>query len=151
MLACELYSLEHSIVYNPKKNTVVVCRNKAMMNAIRPSFIVNGDVISESDKVKCLGHIICTDLSDYEDMMRHRRHLLCSRECYFTKFPYVFNRCTLFRTFFTPMYTCNLWWNFTAQSFHMKVAFNNDFRMMHTLHRGYCTTVVPVKCLLSSG
>ena len=52
-----------------------MCRNKAMMNAVRPSFIVNGDVIPESEKVKYLGHIICNDLSDDEDMVRQRRHL----------------------------------------------------------------------------
>ena len=45
------------------------------MNAVRPSFIVNGDVIPESEKVKYRGHIICSDLSDAEDMMRQRRHL----------------------------------------------------------------------------
>ncbi len=45
------------------------------MNAVCPSFIVNGDVIPESDKVTFLGHIICSDLSDDEDMMRQRRHL----------------------------------------------------------------------------
>ena len=46
---------------------------------------------------------------------------------------------TLFRTFCTPMYTCHLWWNYTAQSFHkLKVAFNNAFRMMHNLPT-YCS------------
>ena len=59
-----------------KKSTVLVCRNKAMGHAVRPSFIVNGDVIPESEKVNYLGHIICSDLSDDEDMMRQRRHLL---------------------------------------------------------------------------
>ena len=55
LCTCEVYSLEHSIVFNSRKSTVVVCRNKAMMNAVRPSFIVNGDVIPESEKVKYLG------------------------------------------------------------------------------------------------
>ena len=59
--------MEHAIIYNSKKSSVVVCRNKAMMNAVRPSFIVNGDVIPESEKVKYRGHIICSDLSDDED------------------------------------------------------------------------------------
>ena len=46
---------------------------------------------------------------------------------------------TLFRIFCTPMYTCHLWWNYTAQSFHkLKVAFNNAFRMMHNLPT-YCS------------
>ena len=31
-------------------------RNKAMRHAVRPSFIVNGDVIPESENVKYLGH-----------------------------------------------------------------------------------------------
>ena len=37
-------------------------RNKAMGHAVCPSFIVNGDVIPESEKVKYIGHIICSDL-----------------------------------------------------------------------------------------
>ena len=45
----------------------------------------------------------------------------------------------LFRTFCTPMYTCHLWWKYTAQSFHkLKVAFNNAFRIMHNLPT-YCS------------
>ena len=46
---------------------------------------------------------------------------------------------TLFRTFCTPMYTCHLWWNYKAHTFHkLKVAFNNAFRMMHNLPT-YCS------------
>ena len=67
-----------------------------MGHAVRPSFIVNGDVIPESEKVKYLGHIICSDLSDDEDMMRQRRHLyiyaqgkVISRTFHI----HVFNRC----------------------------------------------------------
>ena len=45
------------------------------MHATRSSFIINGDVIPESEKVKYLGQIVCSDLSDDEDMMRQRRHL----------------------------------------------------------------------------
>ena len=46
---------------------------------------------------------------------------------------------TLFRTFCTPMYTCHLWWNYKAHSFHKsKVAFNNAFRMLHNLPT-YCS------------
>ena len=41
--------------------------------------------------------------------------------------------------FCTPMYTCHLWWNYTAWSFHkLNVAFNNAFRMMHSMHT-YCS------------
>ena len=85
--------MEHAIIYNSKKSTVVVCRNTAMVNAVCPSFIVNGDVIPESEKVKYLGHIICSDLRDDEDMMRQRRHLYAQGNAISRKFPYVFDRC----------------------------------------------------------
>ena len=71
LCACKVYSLEHAVIYNSKKSTALVCRNMAMGHAVRPSFIVNGDVIPESEKVKYLWHIIglCSDLSDDADMM----------------------------------------------------------------------------------
>ena len=87
-----------------------MCRNKAMRHAVRHSFIVNGDVIPESEKVKYLGHIICSDLSDDEDMMMQRRHLYAQGNV----ISRTFHMCsiavknTLFRTFCTPMYTCHL-------------------------------------------
>ena len=41
---------------------------------------------------------------------------------------------TLFRSFCTPMYTCQLWWNFSVQSMHkLNVAYNNAFIFMHHL------------------
>ena len=141
LCACEVYSLEHAIIYNSKKSTVVVCRNNVMMNAVRPSIIVNGDVIPESEKFKYIGHIICSDLSDDEDMMRQRRHLYAQGNVISRSFHMcsIAVKNTLFRTFCTPMYTCHLWWNYTAQSFHkLKVAFNNAFRMMHNLPT-YCS------------
>ena len=138
LCACEVYSLEHATAYNSNKSTVLVCRNKAMMNAVRPSFIVNGD---ESEKVKYLGHILCSDLRDDEDMMRQRRHLYAQGNVISRSFRMcsITVKNTLFRTFCTPMYTCHMWWNYTAQSFRkLKVAHNNAFRMMHNLPT-YCS------------
>ena len=111
--------MEHAIVYNSKKSLTVLCRNKAMVNAVLPSFIANGDVIPKSEKVKYTGHIICSDLSDDEDMMRQMRHLYAQGNV----IPRCFHMCsiavknTLFRMFCTPMYTCHLWRNYTAHSF----------------------------------
>ena len=46
---------------------------------------------------------------------------------------------TLFCSFCTPMYTCQLWWNFSVQSMHkLNVAYNNAFRFMHHLPT-YCS------------
>ena len=63
-----------------------------MRHAVRPSFIVTGDVIPESEKVKYLGHIICSYLSDDEDMMRQTRHLHAQGNVISRSF-HVFDRC----------------------------------------------------------
>ena len=58
-----------------------------------------------------------------------RRFHMCSTEV----------KNTLFRSFCTPMYTCQLWWNFSVQSMHkLNVAYNNAFRFMHHLPT-YCS------------
>ena len=75
LCACEEFSISHDVVYNFKKSSVLICRNKAMAHADPPVFTVNGGIIGESYKVKHLGHIICNDMSDDDDMMRQRRQL----------------------------------------------------------------------------
>ena len=58
-------------MFNSKKSSVLICRNKSMMHTIAtPYFVINGNVIEESVIVKFLGHIICNDLNDDDDMMR---------------------------------------------------------------------------------
>ena len=74
LCACEEFSISHDVVYNSKKSSVLICRNKAMDHAAPPVFTVYS-IIGESDKVKYLGHIICSNMSDDEDMMRQRRQL----------------------------------------------------------------------------
>ena len=46
-----------------------------MLRAALPVFTVYGSIIGEPDKVKYIGHIICNDMSDDDDMMRKRRQL----------------------------------------------------------------------------
>ena len=64
-----------------------------------------GNVIEESLKVKYLGHIICNDLTDDDDMMRQRRQLYAQGNVISRRFHMcsveVYNM--LFRTFCTPM------------------------------------------------
>ena len=76
--------------YNSKKSSVLICRNKAMARAAPPVFTVNGSIIGESDMVKYLGHIICNDMSDDDDMMRQVTIIVCSGQCSIEAFPYVF-------------------------------------------------------------
>ena len=53
-------------------------------------FTVNGSIIGESDKVKYLGHIICNDMPDDDDMMRQRRQLYAQGNVLSRRFHNVF-------------------------------------------------------------
>ena len=78
MHACECYSEEHDNKVHLEEELRVNMQNKSIMHALTThSFVINGYVIEESVRVKYLGHIICNDLSDYDDddMMRQRLQL----------------------------------------------------------------------------
>ena len=116
----------HAIIYNSKKSSVLICKNRATLHVPSPSFAVNGIAIGEVAKVKYLGHVITNDMTDDADMMRQRRQLYALGNVLSRRF----HMCS----FCTPMYTCQLWWNFSAQSMHkLNVAYNNAFRFMHHL------------------
>ena len=138
---CEKYSKEHAIIYNSKKSNVLICKNRATMHIPSPSFAVNDTVIGEVAKVKYLGHVIANDMTDDADMMRQRRQLYALGNVLSRRFHMcsIEVKNTLFRSFCTPMYTCQLWWNFSVQSMHkLNVAYNNAFRFMHHLPT-YCS------------
>ena len=102
---------------------------------------VNDIAIGEVAKVKYLGHVITNDMIDDADMMRQRRQLYALGNVLSRRFHMcsIEVKNTLFRTFCTPMYTCQLWWNFSVQSMHkLNVAYNNAFRFMHHLPT-YCS------------
>ena len=48
---CEKYSKEHAIIYNSKKSSVLICKNRATMHVPSPSFAVIDTVIGEVAKV----------------------------------------------------------------------------------------------------
>ena len=90
LCACEEFSISHDVVYNSKKSSVLICRNKAMDHAAPPVFTVNGSIIGESDKVKYLDHIICNDMSDDDDNDETKTTIVCSGQCSIEAFSYVF-------------------------------------------------------------
>ena len=82
LCASEEFSISHDVVYNSKKSSVLICRNKAMDHAAPPVFTVNGSIIGESDKVKYLGHIICNDMShDDDNYDETKTTIVCSGQC----------------------------------------------------------------------
>ena len=79
---------------------------------------------------KFLGHYITDDLSDDDDINRQRRTLFVQGNIILRKF----NMCslgvklTLFRTYCSPMYTAQLWWNYKKSTItKLQIAYHNIF------------------------
>ena len=104
-----------------------------MNNVDVPSFKINGETIQEVDNVKYLGHFISKTLHDDIGILRQCRQLYARGNILLRKF-YMCStevKLTLIRTFCSPMYTAQLWWNYTVASIHnLHVAYNNVFRLL---------------------
>ena len=102
---CEEYAVSHEIVFNHKKNVILICRSNYMKN-VYPVFTVNGKIIDESDTVTYLGHILCNSGKDDKDIMRQCQQLYARGNVLLRKF----HMCSmsvkiqLFNTYCSPMY-----------------------------------------------
>ena len=133
MQVCGSYGMNHGIKYNSKKSAVLVYKSKCMKNFDVPSFKIIGETIKEVDHVKYLGHFISNTLQDDKDILRQCRQL-CARGNMLLRTFYMCStevKLTLLKTFCSPIYTAQLWWNYIAASIHkLHVAYNNVFRLL---------------------
>ena len=83
--------------------------------------------------MKYLGHLISNTLRDDKDILRQCQQLYARGNMLLWKF-YMCStevKLTLLRTFCSPIYTAQLWWNYTVASTHkLHVAYNNVFRLL---------------------
>ena len=130
---CEMFGINHDIVYNSKKSAILLYRNEALNSVDDTSirFMLNNQVIPIVDKVKYLGHYLCDNLKDDSDLQRQRRMLYAQANL----LKHRFYMCTepvkvkLFKTFCYCLYTAPLWWNYTLYSYRkVRVAYNDAFR-----------------------
>ena len=112
-----------------------------MKNVDVPSFKINGETIQEVDNVKYLGHFISNTLHDDKDIL-HQCQQLYARGNMLLRTFYMCStevKLTLLRTFCSPMYTAQLWCNYTVASIHnLHVAHNNVFHLMLSQPK-YCS------------
>ena len=77
-----------------------------------------------------LGHDITDDLSDDDDINRQRRTLFVQGNIILRKFN-MFSlgvKLTLFCTYYSPMYTAQLWWNYKKSTItKLQIAYHNFF------------------------
>ena len=89
-------------------------------------------MICDSACVKYLGNFICSDLSDDTDILRQSRCLSIQGNVLLRKFHmhYIGVRLALFRSFCSPMYTLQLWWNYKKCSMkRLLITYHIIFKM----------------------
>ena len=80
-----------------------------------------------------MGHILTNTLRNDKDILRQRRVLYAQGNILVKKF-HMCNievKIQLFRTYCTPLYTAQLWWNYSAAAMRkITVAYNDVLRML---------------------
>ncbi len=107
-------------------------------NLVLPIFQLNDDVLPVVEVTNYLGHFFTNDLRDDKDIQRQCSKLYEQGNMLIRKFNMytVYVKLSLFRTFCTPLYTTQLWWNHFDYSLNkLKVAYNDIMHMLLRLPR----------------
>ena len=110
-----------------------------------PNFKMCGETVKEIDKTKYLGHIVSNDLSDDADIGRQIRKLYAQGNAILRKF----HMCTwdvkltLFRSYCSPLYTAQLWWNYRRATINrLYVSYHNLLKMFLGLPKYESTSLI---------
>ena len=94
---------------------------------------MNNVLLTRVTKYKYLGHCISDDLSDDDDMARQYRQIYAQGNALLRNFFMCTEsvKITLFRSFCTSLYTCELWCQYRSESLRkLCVAYNDVFRCL---------------------
>ena len=102
-------------------------------------------MLCDSACIKYLGHFICIDLSDDTAILRQRRCLSIQGNVLLRKFHLcsIGVRRALFRSFCSPMYTSQLWWNYkTCSMKRLLITYHNVFNMSISMSKYESTSLL---------
>ncbi|XP_061706850.1 uncharacterized protein LOC133517541 [Cydia pomonella] len=135
---CEGYAEQHGLRYNATKSELVVFKARKYNSEAVPEIKLCGVPLKVVDRVKYLGHMLTSNLSDDPDMERERRAMAVRGNMIARRFA----RCstgvklTLFKAYCQTFYTCSLWVRFTQRAYNsIRVQYNNILRMLLRLPR----------------
>ena len=128
---CSDYGLEHDIKFNSAKSNIMIFCCKKFKDIHVPSSELNDSILPRVNQCKYLGHVITDDLKDDNDIARQYKRIYAQGNALIRKFYMCSDhvnivKCTLFRSFCTSLYTCQLWCNYKSESIRkLYVAYNN--------------------------
>ncbi len=134
----------NNILYN-SKNSALHVKKKEDKNLVLPIFRLNDEVLPVVEVTKYVGHFFTNDLHDDKDIQWQYCKLYGQGNMLIRKFSIcTFDvKVSLFRTFCTPLYTAQLWWNHFDYSLNkLKVAYNDIMRMLLRLPRWHSASEI---------
>ena len=133
LLECERFGMSHAVkyMYNAKKSAVMIFRSATLKGCFIPEFKLKGVTLHVVATYKYLGNYISKDLSD-DDINRQRRTLYVQGNIILRKFSMcsLEVKLTLFRSYCSPMYGVQLWWNYKKSTLNrLHIAYNNILKL----------------------
>ena len=145
---CSNYAVEHNITFNCSKSVGILFLPKYLLLSNLPKVFLCNNVVKFKNNVKYLGVFLNNNLKDDDDICRQVRYLYgksyelkttfskCSRTIKNIPFNY---HCTSF-------YANHLWSKYLCSSLnHLRVAYNDSFRLIHGLKRNVSARELQVK------
>ena len=130
---CSQYGIDYDIKYNAKKSHIMVVRSSGDRKLTFPTFYLSDSPLGVCEEIKYLGHVISDDWMDDKDIHRQRCKIYAQANMLLRKFSMCSDsvKCSLFRSYVTPLYTAQLWSNYKKMSMQrLKVAYNDARRLL---------------------
>ena len=144
--ACCQFATDYNLIFNPGKTKLVrfSLPSSSPSSTTAPIFMFGGQSLTLVDRASHLGHILRSDLSDTDDILRVQTDMCRRANCLLSTFsatnPAV--KTLLFRTFCLSLYGSSLW-SLASPGLHsLEVTFNNILRKIWKLPRNCHTSIL---------
>jgi hypothetical protein len=143
---CCRFATDYNLIFNPAETQLVrfSLPSSSFSSATLPIFMFGGQSLTLVDRASHLGHILCSDLSDTDDILRVQTDMCRRANCLLSTFsatnPAV--KTLLFRTFCLSLYGSSLWSLASTGLYSLEVTFNNLLRKIWKLPRNCHTSIL---------
>ena len=144
---CDEYCVRHSITFNVKKSVCMFFKCTVNKHCDNLTVFLSGNQIDFVQEVKYLGVLLYSSMKTSIDVSHQTRKFYAQTNILLRNFRYCSNevKCNLFKSFYTNMYCCPLWFNSTSSSVKkLKCSYNSVLRCLLCIRMPY---IVPVQCL----
>ena len=142
-----LFCLLCSLIFNANKTQLAHFSHSIFLSIDSinaTTFCFGGQKLQLSQSAKHLGHILCCNLSDNEDISSIKKDLTRKANCMLHTFSCCdpLTKTMLFRSFCLSLYGSALWMSSSSELRSLEITFNNVLRKIWSLPRAYHTGIL---------